>query len=160
VNRRAYVKGRVPALPAVEASDCSCARACSNQPPQTLRPTKRPRPPASTPARPRQVFITDPELAAKVTARVGGIHRKGLTYIGFDAGNNLGHRSFFSTQDEAAWLLVRKGCAPAFSPSNIRCVVGQLEPRSWAPPFPSACGSAAHPSSLAAAAPPALDCRV
>ena len=28
--------------------------------------------------------------------------------------------SFFTTPDQAAWLAVRKGCAPAFSPDNIR----------------------------------------
>jgi len=67
------------------------------------------------------VLVTNPIVAAKITGRTkDGVPRKGMTYIGFDAGNNLGVRSFFSTQDEAAWSLVRKGTAPAFSPSNIR----------------------------------------
>jgi len=39
----------------------------------------------------------------------------------FDLATNAhGRRSFFTTNDEAQWAVVRKGCAQAFSPSNIR----------------------------------------
>lgn len=68
------------------------------------------------------VLVSDPALVQQILGRgEGALPRKSIGYSWFDmATNHLGLRSFFTTNDEDQWQLIRKSTAQAFSQANIR----------------------------------------
>lgn len=68
------------------------------------------------------VVVSDPLVAARMLGRgANAVPRKSIGYQFFDLStNHLSRSSFFTTNNEQQWAVVRKGTAQAFSHTNIR----------------------------------------